>query len=273
MIGLLLLLAAVPPELHPPADQPVAPFEAEEAPRPLVGFTCTGDDLVTCESPSSGRPVSFALVNRGSPNVNPTGDGVYRAYWFEFQQRDPGSLRLRVYERSRPEGRDSRISMTTYLAFFPRHGLFTAQETDGLVEVHLSTGEPVCFDAHTHEIVGGVLEEEGPIDTDPNRFKRRFAELTYSGSGVVIRSDQRGESPAKAVVWGVQRRAVITYGDLECRVRRAALWEQQAPFALRFTDEEFVEFLHERCGWDVAVVDDEQARSRHTCRPGPGGDG
>ena len=252
LLHVLVTAGAVPEAVSLPADERLAPFDERSDAPALDSVQCTGHQLVTCVDPRTARPVSFGLFNRGSPRINPEGGGVYRAYWFEFHGRDATSLQLRVYERARPDGRDSHVSMVSTFAFFPRYGLFTARRLGDLVEVRLPTGEAVRFDAATHEIVGGVMVERGPIDTDPDRHRRQFADVEYVGSGVVIRSDQRGASTRRAVVWGVPRRATVLWQQRACRVRRSELWEQQEPYELRFgSDLELFDFLRERCGWDL----------------------
>ena len=121
-------------------------------------------------------------------------------------------------------------------------------ERDGDLEVLLPTGEPVCFDATTHEVTGGVLRETGPIDTRKNRHRRRFAAVEYTGGGIWLRANQRGQSPEKARVWGRERRVGIEYDGEVCRVPRRRVWEQETGwFDLRFeTDGAFFEFVEER---------------------------
>ena len=80
--------------------------------------------------------------------------------------------------------------------FFPRvvvpHSELSANESQ--IIVTLPTNEKVYFDAKTKEIVGGVLEE-GPIDLSPSRFNRKFPNIKYTGSGIVLRVNARGRDP------------------------------------------------------------------------------
>ena len=89
-------------------------------------------------------------------------------------------------------------------------------------------GEKAVFDAKNKEILGGVLAETGPIDMSPDRFARKFARLRYTGQGIMVRSDQRGESPRSAEVWGQKLTATVVWGSKTCKLSPADIW-QQAP--------------------------------------------
>ena len=110
------------------------------------------------------------------------------------------------------------------------------------------------FDARTKEITGGVLAETAPIDTSADRFRRNFARLAYSGRGILLRSDQRGESTREAVVFGAAKKAKATFGAKSCLIPNELLWEQGTrEEQFRFpTDEGFFEFLRHQCRWEIA---------------------
>ena len=205
----------------------------------------------------------FTLKNTRSSRINPAGHGVHRDYSFSAPEGARQELELFVYEwgDADPGGDDSAWSMLSEIVFLPRRALPAARFTpDGAaVEATLPTGETVLFDATTKEILGGVLSETGPIDMNPDRHARRFAALRYAGRGVMIRSDQRGDSPRSAVVWGQRKSATATWGAKTCRLSPADVWKQDASGAgganLYPTDEAFFAMLRRRCGWEVSAAD------------------
>jgi hypothetical protein len=218
--------------------------------------------VLDSDLPSSGSTpqiIGFTIYNTGSPKTNPKGtgsstNGPFRKYTFEFPQMARQDIDLYIHESSDPQGDDSKVSMETVISFFPRRNLPAIRESaqSDALEVILPTGESVLVDRKTKEFIGGVLTETGPIDLSTDRIKRRFAQLSYSGKGVMVRVDQRAEDPRGAVVWGVKKQARITYLNKQCIVSPAELWEQKSDtFASLFpTDEAFFEFLKRRCRWD-----------------------
>lgn len=106
------------------------------------------------------------------------------------------------------------------------------------IHVTLTTGEKVIYDKETKLIKGGVLSE-GKVDLNPDRFKRKFAPVSYSGSGISIRINKRGKDPR---IYG---EAVITHGSKTCKMPAQKLWEN-AEF--RFADDaKLIQFLNQKC--------------------------
>lgn len=257
-------LAAVP---APAAGDIPAGYREAKAPErdePAADASCVfasvpGDGGVqTCVNEAEVH--GFELKNSGSPRVNPVGRAVHRDWDFMAPGRARRELGLLVYEWASPDAGadDSASSMLTELVFLPRRVVPALRPTpDGAAyEVTLPTGETVVFDARTKEVAGGVLAETGPIDTNPDRHARRFAALRYSGSGVMIRSDQRGDTPRSSVVWGQKKLATATWGAKTCRFSPAEVWKQDADGAgsdgLYPTDAPFYAMLKRRCGWDLS---------------------
>ncbi|MCC6544669.1 MAG: hypothetical protein IT392_09235 [Nitrospirae bacterium] len=183
------------------------------------------------------------------------------------------NIRMTISEQTMPAGKTSHTLMRTSIYFFPRKVLPTLSliENDSggnVLELELPTGERVCFDRETKEIIGGVLHEDAPMDTNPDRHKRRFAQITYSGDGVTIRVDQRGEAPEKAVVWGQKKTATITFGKKNCKLSPAQLWEQDLGwFDFLFpADAELYKFLRDSCDWNDLELPIDLPDDSFTCR-------
>ena len=137
--------------------------------------------------------------------------------------------------------------MESYFYFFPRKVLPSIQwPKDGtsVFTVTLPTGESVQFNTVSKEMVGGVLKETAPIDLGPDRFKRKFAAIEYTGTGVYLRVDKRGADPRLGTT------AVIHQGTKTCKVPSSKLFDQREDSAVLFqfpTDEAFNEFLKKTC--------------------------
>lgn len=216
---------------------------------------------VDVEPDQQNLVVGFTLTNKGSPHTNPTGadTGANREYDFSA----PGLARLNegltIVETSNPNGKDTETTMMTAIVFIPRRFVPALRvSADGQsAEVILPTGESVLFDANTREIVDGALKETAPIDRSTDRNKRTFAHLAYTGGGIMIRSDQRGDSPKLPVVWGVKKKATITWGSRTCTYPTAAIWNPDDPkngFQW-LTDDAFYGFVNMACGWKVSAAD------------------
>ncbi|MBY0515634.1 MAG: hypothetical protein K2P81_01910 [Bacteriovoracaceae bacterium] len=106
--------------------------------------------------------------------------------------------------------------------------------------VTLATGEKVIYDKKTKLIKSGVLSE-GKVDLNPNRFERKFAPITYSGKGISIRVDKRGEDPRL-----IPGNAVITQNGKSCKVPARELWNDTD---IKYADDaELLKFLNLKCG-------------------------
>lgn len=248
--------------------------ESKISQRKRIGFLCSSKQGIRiCRDPDSGEAISFTLFNLGSPHIVPPGKNLERSYRFRFDGRELQNVKMRVFERPSPTGRASHLLMISSIYFFPRKVLPTLSliENDSVMnvlELELPTGERVCFDTETKEIIGGVLKEDAPMDTNPDRHKRRFAKLSYSGGGVTIRVDQRGSSPEQAVVWGQNKMAIISFGDRTCKLSPSKLWEQDSGwFDFKFpTDVLLYEFLRKSCGWTDLELPTELPEDSFSCR-------
>ncbi|MBY0515633.1 MAG: hypothetical protein K2P81_01905 [Bacteriovoracaceae bacterium] len=130
--------------------------------------------------------------------------------------------------------------MESVILIVPRKTPPKAEVVGDEWHVTLATGEKVIYDKNTKLIKSGVLKE-GKIDLNPNRFQRKFAPITYSGTGISIRVDKRGEDPRQ-----IPGNAVITQNGKTCSVPAPLLWKN-ADFSFA-DDAELLKFLNLKCG-------------------------
>jgi hypothetical protein len=191
----------------------------------------------------------FAFSNHGPNSVvtkatRGIGMGPQRDYSFDAPQRARQDLKMTIVDV--PTEFLSQ-NMNSYFYFFPRKVLPAIQwPTDGtsVFKVTLPTNEEVQFSTVTNEVVGGVLKETSPIDLGPDRFKRKFAGIEYTGSGVYVRVDKRGNDPRLGTT------AIVSQGKKTCKVPSAKLFDQREDSAVLFlfpTDQGFNEFLKKTC--------------------------
>jgi hypothetical protein len=108
------------------------------------------------------------------------------------------------------------------------------------VHVTLPTGEKIVYDKTTKKVKAGVMKE-GPVDLNPNRFERKFAAVDYTGTGISIRVDKRGEDPRL-----IKGDAVVTQNGKTCRIPAGQLWTGDAAFRYH-NDNDLVNFLNRKC--------------------------
>jgi hypothetical protein len=255
-----LVLVLFPLLAFAQADRPgvsrVVPPEADRVSPSRPG------DLIDFRAPAGGYSISFhdgdrkvygfSFENEGVNPVVPEkpeciGCGPYREYRFLFRDRARQNMHMAVTDS--PTDRISQ-RMGSRIYFFPRKNLpaIRLDADRGMVVVTLPTGETVDFDAKTKYVTGGALEEVAPVDRNPDRFARKFAQIVYRGSGTVVRVNKRGGDP------GLKTVATITRGDQTCSVDSKFLFNQDERSDVEFlfpTDEEFHEFLLKRCGFGL----------------------
>jgi hypothetical protein len=155
--------------------------------------------------------------------------------------------------------------MHTLFRLFPRKQFPIVEQLSGTIDVTLPTGEKMIFRKDSKEIVDGVFQE-GPLDLSSDRFKRQYADLRYTGRGVVLRANARGQSPQlgqfeKAQIdmeFGLRGSAdvLIINGSTGQRCRRPKIdfWDtiDVSPIEFKFpTDEGFDLYLKKNCGFGL----------------------
>lgn len=129
--------------------------------------------------------------------------------------------------------------MESIMVIIPRKMKPVIEEKGNDLHVTLTTGEKVVYDKKTKVIKAGALKE-GKVDLTPDRFKRKPAAVSYTGSGISIRVDVRGSDPRLT-----KGNAVITQNGKSCQVKASELWVQED---FRYDDDrKLVEFLNRKC--------------------------
>lgn len=187
----------------------------------------------------------FAIMNQGPNDIVPTmPEGLnHPSREFTFLNND----------RAR---RDAFIWLTDYngsgyvsdygetiLVFLPRHNQFHVEEREETLEVTLTTGEEVTFFKKYKTLDGGVLSEK-PVDLNPIRADRKFAQIDYSGNGIMIRNDGWGKDPRLT-----KNSIVLKKGLKPCTVPSSVFWTQEGYPKFKFvSDEDAYAVIAQKCG-------------------------
>jgi hypothetical protein len=235
----------------PPLSDRVSPIVAGDQ---VMRSSPFGDFMIT-ESESTGHILGFSLSNTGPNRIIPVpatevGTGPDREYHFRFQGRARQDIYFSVTDTP-----DQYLSnrMESYLYLFPRHNIPAIEMIEGgstgeELKVTLPNGEEIVFDAKTKEILRGVFRETAPLDKNPDRFKRKFAALEYSGAGTLIRVNRRGGDPRLGTT------ATVTRGTKTCKMPSSLLFDQNPNSDVNFlypTDEEVQAVLMKKCGFGI----------------------
>ena len=213
--------------------------------RQIVGFEFSN---------SGGNPI---LPHRRDTSKNQL---YTRDFQFRFDDRARQDVHLSVTDWVPSRDKQFRLSelMNSVMLFFPRNYLPAVVTVGDRNIVTLPTGEEVEFNAHTHEVVGGVFSE-GPVDLNPDKSLRQFPAIRYSGSGVMVRADARGSDPrlgGVAVVTTGSPAQECVYGKAcnHCEVPAKEIWLQNGAARFRFAhDEDFHNYLLSRCGFGLPM--------------------
>ncbi len=248
--GLSLMSQAQTSPLPPEAQ--ILPPELDQAGLSIVGNTRSqssfwGDFSLSLQSPDD-KIVGFSFVNRGLNSIvtreEQEGEGPARQFEMQFRSRARQEIQFRITDI--PTGSMSQ-RMESYFFFFPRLNLpaIQSEEKNSLTfTVILATGEPVIFNAKTKEILGGVLKETTPIDLGGDRNLRKFAGIQYTGKGVYLRVNRRGNDPRIGTI------ATLFQGEKTCTIPAKELFNQDIHSQVEFlypTDEEFNALLKKKC--------------------------
>lgn len=224
------------------------PFDREE-PRPIVFDYVTSKagpdpawELDYIADKTDGlRPTGFSFRNIGPNEVagSPIDPNEKTERQWKFVN-DDGSRR-ETYIWVTDDAGSGYLSqlMESVILIVPRKMKPSVEAVGDELHVTLTTGEKVIYDKATRLIKGGVLKE-GKVDLNPDRFKRKFAPISYSGTGISIRVDKRGEDPRL-----IPGNAVITQNGKTCQVPAKQLWNETD---FRFADDKgLVDFLNSKC--------------------------
>jgi hypothetical protein len=212
--------------------------------------------------------VGFTLTNKTVNKINqkPNGIDSKRQYHFVFEERTKDMVRLEITDDSALTDRMSHDFLHTNLWFLPRlHLPFIAPETYHSKKVILNNGELIEFDPYSNEIIDGVLTE-APMDFTPSRHTRNFAIVTYTGKGLMIRTDRRSGTPDHIYSVSYNRNekikhARVFHGKKECLVTKEALFANannaDVGAYLKYRDDQELldKVINPTCGWNLRVSD------------------
>lgn len=226
------------------------PFDREE-PRPVNfdyvtsrrGADPAWDDTFIADKEDGLRPTGFEFRNVGPNSIagNPIDPSQKTERQWRFVSED-GSRR-ETYLWITDDAGSGYLSqlMDSVILIVPRKMKPSVTAVGDELHVTLTTGEKVIYDKATRLVKGGVLSE-GKVDLNPDRFKRKFAPISYSGTGISIRVDKRGEDPRL-----IPGNATVTQNGKTCQVPARELWNTNADF--RYADDRnLVNFLNRKCG-------------------------
>jgi hypothetical protein len=195
--------------------------------------------------------IGFSFENDGPNRIIPTpyqiGEGPQRMFDFTFYGQSRQDIQMHITDV--PDEFLSRL-MESYIYLFPRKNLpaiiWPARNAadQSKFTVVLSTGESVIFDTQTKMMAGGVMSETRQIDLNPDRFSRKFAGINYTGTGVMVRLDKRGNDPR------LNNTATITFGAKKCVLPASLMFNQDETSTVQFlfpTDEGFNTLLKNKC--------------------------
>ena len=203
----------------------------------------------------------FNFVNVGSNKIIKD-TSTSRTFNFEYPEHARQNIAMQV-----DDAPNDTISHTMHsiFMFFPRNQLPILEQLKKTMEVTLPTGEKMIFDKDSKEIIGGVFQE-GPLDLASERTKRSYPDLKYTGRGVILRVNSRGQSPQLGeyekdnidMDFGNKGSAEVliingTTGQ-KCRRPKIDFWDNLdvAPIEFKFvTDEDFEIYLQNNCGFGL----------------------
>lgn len=218
------------------------------------------------DSYPEGQYEAFQIDNKGK-NVIAQAEDSYRE--FEFQFEEQATQNISLFMSDAPNGTVSH-TMHSLFMFFPRKYLPYAEFNKKEIAVTLPTGEQMIF-AESGELIDGVFEE-GPVDIGPDRFKRTYADLKYSGKGILLRANARGQMPQQGqfestkidMEYGIKNSADVliingTTGQ-RCRRPKTDFWlaADVSPIQFKFpTDAEFDVYLKAKCNFGIPVLEEK----------------
>jgi hypothetical protein len=200
------------------------------------------DNFIKDKSEEDLRYKGFTITNAG-PNsiagepIDPR-EKVVREWSFVSEDNSKRETYLWITDDS-GSGYLSGL-MESVILIIPRKMKPSVIAVNDEIHVTLTTGEKVIYDKNSKIIKAGVLTE-GKVDVNPNRFERKFAPVKYSGTGISIRVDKRGEDPRL-----ISGNAIISQNGKTCQVPARELWDTKADFKYQ-DDKRLLDFLNTKC--------------------------
>lgn len=192
---------------------------------------------------------AFQIENSGPNAIVRGGVSMLRSYEFSFENVSSQNLAMNVTDF--PNEYTSQ-TMYSHFMIFPRKVLpyVSIDDLNNHIEVTLPNEEKITF-SNTGEIIDGVFSE-GPLDVSSSMTKRKFADLNYTGKGILLRVNSRGQLPQQ----GESRDVLIINGTTAQRCIRPKIdfWPKEDRHVITFkfpTDNAFDQYLKKYCGFGI----------------------
>ena len=189
------------------------------------------------------RPTGFELMNIGPNSI--AGEGIDSREKAErtwtFTSKDNSRRETYLWITDDPGSGYLSDRMDSIILVVPRKMKPKIEPIGDDLHVTLATGEKVIFDKKTKIIKSGIFQE-GKIDTNKDKHARKFASINYSGTGISIRANKRGEDPRL-----ISGNAVVTQNGKSCQVPARELWTSDSDFRYA-EDKKLLDFLNRKCG-------------------------
>lgn len=203
----------------------------------------------------------FSFVNVGTNKIIKRASSS-RAFNFEYPEHARQNIAMQIDDT--PNEKNSQ-DLHSFFMLFPRKQLPLLEQLTDTMEVTLATGEKIIFNKDSKEIIGGVFDE-GPLDISDDRTKRQYPDLKYTGRGVILRANARGQSPQLGQF--EKEKIDMNFGNTgsvevliingttgqKCRRPKTDFWDtlDVAPIEFKFaTDDEFEIYLQNTCGFGL----------------------
>lgn len=133
--------------------------------------------------------------------------------------------------------------MESIFVFLPRVVPMSIEDQGENFEVTISTTEKIKIFKKYKTLDSDILKE-GPVDLNPNRRTRNFADIKYSGTGLIIRSNAKGADPR------LGGDVEIIKGDLKpCFIEASVFWTQEDYPRFKFIhDQDAYRAIEKHCG-------------------------
>lgn len=172
-------------------------------------------------------------------NVNPYGTMTKPLRQIDVQSNNHALNETFLYLHDMSQGPDSH-DVKSMMFILPRKSPPSVTTLGNEVHLTLSTGEKVIFDKVSSAIVGGALKE-GPPDFNLDRFKRKPANVQYTGSGISIRLNHRFETPTVAA-----ESADVVQGSRSCKIPRGQLFNASGKLMTN-SDKAMLDVINSKC--------------------------
>lgn len=196
-------------------------------------LSCIADDGTR---PSAGFNIRSKPGHPYFPDYKPSGNPERQ---IEVRSNDSALNDTYIYLGDYSGGPDSH-NVKSMMFLIPRVAPPSAEVVGSDVQVKLSTGETVIFDARTGAVKGGALQEGTP-DFNPNRHARKPPNVHYSGTGISIRLDHRFETPTEA-----DPTAEIKQGGKSCEIPRERLFNASGKLKTT-SDRDLLNVINQAC--------------------------